>query len=101
MEFSSISNATLLACFFSILGGLIRLLLKVDDSFPMWKQFLFIFIVAMPFGYLSYKLALDYGFVKAGYPLSFIVGIMALSIANKIAKNGANQIFNFINKKTK
>jgi len=75
------------------LGGLIRLMLNVDPDIPRWKQFVLLFIAAMPTGWLAYVTAVSYGFEKAAFPIGFFAGIMALSIVSIVARDGAGALF--------
>jgi len=82
----------LFACFLSILGGLIRIVLKVDFNISVKRQFVLVFIAALPSGYLAFSAATDYGFNKSAYPISFIIGIMAISIVSMIAQKEVLEI---------
>ena len=101
MNINDFNSGDIIACFFSVLGGLAKFLLNIDDTIPAYKRFILIFVAAMPVGYLSYSLAIDYDFAKAAYPLAFIAGVMALSIVNKIATEGLGMVLKYLERKIK
>lgn len=92
MDFSNITDNDIVAGLLAGLGGLVRLLLNVDPEIPRWKQFLFLFIAAMPTGWMAYVTAVSYGFEKAAFPIGFFSGIMALSIVSIVARDGAGAL---------
>lgn len=85
-----------LAGFLAGLGGLIRILLNTDKNLPMWKQFILLFACSMPSGWMAYTAAISYGMSGAAFPLGFITGMMALSMATIVVRDGAGALFSFV-----
>lgn len=81
--------AGVLACF----GGIVRILLNVDGSISTWKQFVLLFVCSLPSGWLAYTTAVGYGLDAAAFPLGFITGMMALSMATIVVRDGATALF--------
>lgn len=89
IDLSNVTENHIIAGLLAGLGGLIRIMLNVDPDLPRWKQFVLLFIAAMPVGWMSYAAAVSYGFEKAAFPIGFFSGIMALSIVSIVARDGA------------
>lgn len=81
------------AGFLSISGGLLRILVDADPDVPLWKQFCALFVGALPMGWLSYFFISQVGYEVAAFPAGFFVGLIALSLGTRIAKDGAGFVW--------
>ncbi len=96
MNLSDLADKEIIAGFLAGLGGLIRILLNTDKQIPVWKQFILLFVCSMPSGWLAYTAAISYGMEGAAFPIGFITGMMALSMATIAVKDGAGALFSFV-----
>ncbi len=96
INLTDLTEKEIIAGILAGLGGLIRLLLNIDKEIPMWKQFLLLFVCSLPSGWMAYATAINYELEGAAFPLGFITGMMALSIATIAAKDGASALFTFL-----
>lgn len=83
----------------SIAGGVLRILLNVDPDIPKAKQFALLFFAALPIGWSAYLAAFTYGYEVLAFPAGFFSGLMALSIASMVARDGAKSLLLIFTKK--
>lgn len=101
MNLSDLTDKDTLGLLVSGLGGLSRILLNIDKDLPIWKQFVLLFIFAIPLGWSSYAAAIYYQFEIAAFPIGLVISLMALSIGREFAIGGAGALLSFIVRKGK
>ena len=99
MDFSHLTDKDYVAIGASVMGGILRILLNIDEGISKQKQFVLLFFAALPIGWSSYLIAVSYGYHVFAFPAGFFSGLMALSIALKVARDGAGALFAIMVKK--
>ena len=99
MDLQHLTDKDFAAIGASLVGGILRILLNVDPDIPKPKQFMLLFFAALPVGWSSYLIAVNYGYHVFAFPAGFFAGIMALSVVSIIARDGAKAFLDVLIKK--
>lgn len=101
MDFQNITEGDIIAGVFAGIGGLIRILLGIDQGISTTKQIVFLFLAALPVGWFTYNIAVFYGFKVFAFPAGFFAGIIALSLCTTVAREGAAALLAIFHRKVK
>lgn len=99
MDFDTITEGDVIAGILAGVGGLIRILLGIDQGISTTKQVLFLFLAALPVGWFTYNIAIFYGYYVFAFPAGFFAGIMALSVCTIVAREGAAALWAIFKKR--
>ena len=99
MDLTNIFDRDIAAILVSCGGGLTRIMLGIDKDLPLWKQWVLIFISALPAGLGVYFSLSSRGYPFLAFPIAYFSGVMALSLARLVAADGAKALIDIILKR--